>query len=367
MVNAKGGGAARKLWSRASRCRTIGASVRRAGPRHTHRKVFMTPDQARALTSISMFAAFADGIKSDPEREKVREVVEGLGVPSTTDAARRVLLKQTSVEQEATALDSEELRLLAWESAVGVCEADGVTSPAERVFLDQLARALGRAPERARTDIEQADSYTLAATPPPLPAAAAAGAAAGAVASVGAGSGGDPRAAQADAVVLKFSIAAAAADLLPQGVASAAIIPLQTKMVHSVAGVYGYPLSTAMIKEFVAAVGVGAAGQVVESYARKFLGKLAKQYLGKSAGSIAGTAINWGTGPVLTFATTYAMGMVARQYYSGGRTLSAIDLRGLFNSQVEKAKGLYGQYEGQIRQTAAGTSPSGLLGLLRGG
>jgi uncharacterized protein (DUF697 family)/tellurite resistance protein len=345
----------------------------------------MTPDQTRALTSISMFAAFADGAKSDAEREKVRDVVEGLGSPSTTEAARRVLLKQTSVEQEAGLLDSEELRLLAWEAAVGVCEADGVTSPAERAFLDRLAAALGRRADEARAEIDQADGFVRAAEPvgavvgvmpPPLPvmsagvaggALAVGGVAAGAGALASAGAGVDPRQAQADSAVLRFAIMAAAAELLPQGIATAAVIPLQTKMVHSVAGVYGYPLSGAMIKEFLATVGVGAAGQVIESYARKFLGKLAKQYLGKSAASIAGTAINWGTGPALTFATTYAIGMVARQYYAGGRTLSAIDLRTLLSGQVEKAKGLYSQYEPQVRQTAQSTSPTGLLSFLRGG
>jgi len=357
----------------------------------------MNPDQARALTAISMFAAFADGAKSDPEREKVREVVDGLGEVSTSEAARRVLLRQTTVAQEAAILDTQELRALAWEAAVGVCEADGVTTPAERAFLEDLARLLGRSPEAARAELDQADEFTRAGAavatnaavtitnsaplPPPLPigfaaplAVAAAGAAASSAFSPTATTAtstisptaADPRTTQADATTLKFAIITAAAELLPQNLATVAIIPLQTKMVHSIAGAYGYPLSAAMMKEFIATIGVGAAGQVVESYARKFLGQLAKQYLGKSAGKVASTAINWGTGPALTFATTYAIGMVAKQYYAGGRTISAIDLRTLFSAQVEKAKGLYGQYEPQIRQTASTTSPTQLLGFLRG-
>ena len=59
--------------------------------------------------------------------------------------------------------------------------------------------------------------------------------------------------------------------------------------------------------------------------------------------------------------------MVSRQYYSGGRSLSALDLKTLFSQQVEQAKGLYQRYEPQIRQTAATTDPRQLLNSLRGG
>ena len=122
----------------------------------------------------------------------------------------------------------------------------------------------------------------------------------------------------------------------PQDLATLAIIPLQTKMVHSVGTTYGYSLSASSIKEFVATIGIGMTGQVLEQYARKFLKKVGKGLLG----NIGKFGAAWATGPAMTFATTYAIGMVAKQYYAGGRTLSAIDQKTLFASEVERAKGL---------------------------
>jgi uncharacterized protein (DUF697 family)/tellurite resistance protein len=330
----------------------------------------ITPDQARALTSIAIFAAFADGGQSDAERTKVKEVVEGLGIPGTTEAFRRVVMKQTTVDDEARHLDSEELRLLAWEGALSVCESDGATTDKERRFLDDLAVALERSLDVAHREVAEADQMAEFATsdraPTTLPVLATSDAmppvtAAAATRSVAAPAAVDPRAAQVDQSVLRYSILTAAIELLPQDLATLAIIPLQTKMVHSVGTTYGYSLSASSIKEFVATIGIGMTGQVLEQYARKFLKKVGKGLLG----NIGKFGAAWATGPAMTFATTYAIGMVAKQYYAGGRTLSAIDLKTLFASEVERAKGLYEKYEPQVRNTAANTSASQVLASLR--
>lgn len=323
----------------------------------------VTAEHARALTSLALFAAFADGEKNDHERARVREVVEGLGNANMTEAMRRVLMKQTSVSQEAALLDTPELRSLAWESALVVCEADGMTSAAERRFLDELATALGRSVEAAHREVADADALHQPAVvenaaPPPLPVLARD--TAGPLAAPAPAA--DPRHAQVESTVLKYAILTAAVELLPQNLATLAIIPLQTKMVYGIGKTYGHALSAASIKEFIAAIGVGMTGQVVEQYARKLLGRFGSKILG----GMGKTAAEWGTGPALTFATTYAMGMVSRQYYAGGRSLSALDLRSLFSQQVEQAKGLYQRYEPQIRETAATTDPRQLLNSLRG-
>ena len=64
------------------------------------------------------------------------------------------------------------MRQDAFELAVGVCDADGVTTDAERGFLMGLARELGIDVEVARQTIENADA--LAAAPINLPAVGAA-------------------------------------------------------------------------------------------------------------------------------------------------------------------------------------------------
>jgi uncharacterized protein (DUF697 family) len=208
---------------------------------------------------------------------------------------------------------------------------------------------------QSRREVGELDAITLDAASEPGPALStaiervpvapmvAAGAAAGAALAAGAGPAAADAAKQeqalartreADAMILRSAILTAAIELLPQGLASVAIIPLQTKLVHSIAKLNGYPMTAAMIKEFLAVIGVGVAGQVVEDYARKFLGKLAKQFLGGMAGSVAKTAVN---------------------------------LKALFATQVERAKTLYAQYEPQIRSTASSTSPTQILSMLRPG
>ena len=312
----------------------------------------MNNDQATALATLTLFAAFADGSQSDPERARVREVVESLGNANLSNILKTVVFKETTPAAQAELLTTDELRTVAWESALSVCEADGATSPAERTFLDELAIALKRPLSSSATDIQLADALHHEPTSAPvlLPTLAAPQIPAT-----------DPRPAEVDATVLRYAILTAAVELLPQNLATLAIIPLQTKMVHGIGKTFGHSLSASSIKEFVATIGVGMTGQVIEQHARKLLGSLA----GKFLGGLGRTAVNWSTGPALTFATTYAIGKVAHQYYAGGRSLAAINLKALYSQNLEQAKSLYTQYEPQIRQTASTTNPATLLQSLR--
>jgi uncharacterized protein (DUF697 family) len=165
-----------------------------------------------------------------------------------------------------------------------------------------------------------------------------------------------------DASILRYAILNGGLELLPQGLATMAIVPLQMKMVYGVGKAYGVTLDRGHIKEFIATVGVGMTSQVVENLARNLLGGFARKIGGKTAGKLVGTA----TGAAMTFATTYAMGQVAKQYYAGGRKLSSVDLRTLFTREVERAKGLYTQYRPQVEQSARNTDASQILSMVRG-
>jgi hypothetical protein len=101
---------------------------------------------------------------------------------------------------------------------------------------------------------------------------------------------------------------------------------------------------------------------VVEGYARKLLGGL----LGKVGGGIGKTVGKQAASSVMSFATTWALGRLAQQYYSGGRKLSAIELRSLFGSLTEQARSLHSRYAGDIQQKAGSVNVSQLLPLIRG-
>jgi uncharacterized protein (DUF697 family)/tellurite resistance protein len=333
--------------------------------------------ELEAMGAICVMAALADGDKSGVERERIRAVLEGLGGETSkpmATACRRVLLQETTLEEEVRALRGEPMRRLAFEMAVAVCDADGAHDQAEAAFLERLRALVGLPQEEAASVVRDADALaTSPLAPPPLPLPLPAVAAAGSVVAVAppplpVSSGASvanvaTRDAEIDSTVLKYAILAGGLELLPQTMATMAIVPLQMKMVHGVGKSCGVSLDRGSIKEMLGVVGVGAASQVVESFARELVGGLAKKFLGKKAAKIAGVA----TGAGMTFATTWALGMVAKQYYAGGRKLSSIDLRALFGRELERAKALYPAHQGAVERSARETDLSSLLSIARGG
>ena len=54
----------------------------------------------------------------------------------------------------------------------------------------------------------------------------------------------------------------------------------------------------------------------------------------------------------MAFATTWAIGQVAKQYYGGGRTLDAAKLKAAFAPLLEQGQTLVGRYGGEIAERA---------------
>ncbi len=308
----------------------------------------MTSREQEAITALCLMAALADGATSDAERAKLKEVFDGLGIASAPAVYQRVLLKQTDLAAEAAALTSPEARALAFEMAVHVADTDGVTTPAEAEFLGSLRRALGLAESESAPVLAQAEA--IAATPLdsglPAPATPAAPAADDA---------------EVEGMIVRYAILNGALELLPQSIATMAILPLQMKMVYRIGTRYGYPLDRGHIKEFAATVGVGFGSQVLEGYARTLLGGLLKKALGKTAARIGKAAV----GPALSFATTWALGQVALSYYGGGRTLDVSALKSLFARKVEEGRALFPRYEGQVVEQARNVNVTDLVRMVR--
>ena len=312
-----------------------------------------TADQ-NALLTIALLAAFADGSKGDAERAEVRRVAESLGDAQINMAAlyQDVLLKRATVASAAAALSAPEIKQLAFELAVGVCDADGLRNAAETRFLAELGQALGLTQPQIAEPAATADALATmpledilgkpaeptAATVAPAPASAGP-----VVASVA-----DRSDAELDKSILNYSILNGALELLPQSMASMAIIPLQMKMVYRIGKAHGYELDRGHIKDLLATMGVGLTGQYLEDIGRKVIGGL----LGKVAGRMAGGLARGATGAAFSFATTYALGQVAKRYYAGGRTMSTQMLKDAYSSTLTQARGLQAQYAPQIEQQA---------------
>jgi uncharacterized protein (DUF697 family)/uncharacterized tellurite resistance protein B-like protein len=309
----------------------------------------MTLNEQRAILTLCLHAAFADGVKDDREREEVKRIAESLseGTPGL-DMARLyqdVLLKRLPLDTAVGALSDIGQRQFAYEMAVCVCEADGRMSPAERAFLDELKRFLNLDTGQSSA-IEQAIEPIVSAADLPVKPLEQVG----------------PLDAEQEKTILNSALLNGALELLPQSWASMAIIPLQIRMVYGIGKAYGVELDQGHIKEFIAAAGVGLTSQYLEQFGRKLLGGL----LGKAAGKTFGKIGRAATGMAFSFATTYALGQVAKRYYAGGRTMSTALLQETFQSLLTPAKQLQQQYLPQIEQKARSLDMGQVMNLVRG-
>jgi len=339
----------------------------------------MTPTETRAVLGLSLLAAFVDGDKHERERAEIRRIAEnlsqadGLHLPTLY---QDVLMKRVTLADVTSSLASTDAKQLAYEMAVCVCDADGTLSDAERRFLDGARSALGLDAGDASRFSAEADE--LAAVPPssgraPIDAAGATAAIAAAGAATAAASVSTPGghvaaatsnvdAAELDQAILNAAILNGALELLPETLSTMAIIPLQMKLVYRIGKAHGYELDTGHIKDFIATVGVGLTSQYLEQAGRKLLGGL----LGKVGGGLLRGVGNQAVSSGMSFATTYALGHVAKRYYAGGRTLSTQMLKDAYAGVVKEGQGLQTRYLPAIQEKARTINPSQILSMVRG-
>jgi uncharacterized protein (DUF697 family) len=171
-----------------------------------------------------------------------------------------------------------------------------------------------------------------------------------------------PDAAALDKLIVDAATLNGALELLPQRLATLAVIPLQLRLVYRIGQAHGYELDAGHLKDFAATAGVGLASQYVERAGRALVGGLLRGMLGKLVGGAASMA----TGSAMSFATTYALGQVAKRYYGGGRTLTPEALREAFQSMLADGKALQEKYSGAIQDRARTVDVGKLVGMVRG-
>jgi uncharacterized protein (DUF697 family)/tellurite resistance protein len=321
----------------------------------------MNSSEQEAVLTIALLAAFADGTE-DREREEIKRIAESLsgepGAPQMAQLYQKVLLKRVDVTQAAAALSDPNHKQLAYEMAVCVCDADAVASDAEQKFLKELRTVLGL--DSQQTSQVERDAAALADAPlPNTPVAAAATQTAQPIGD------GTRRASMSDAeldrYILNHSIVNGAIELLPQSLATMAIIPLQIKLVYRIGQAYGFQLDKGHIREFLATAGVGLTSQYVEQIGRKLLGGL----LGTVAGGLGRGLGRVTAGAAFSFATTYALGQLAKRYYSGGRQMSTALIQQTYQSLLGQAKRIQGQYSSEIQHKASTLDAGQVISMVR--
>lgn len=172
-----------------------------------------------------------------------------------------------------------------------------------------------------------------------------------------------PDAQAIDQQILRAAITNGAIELLPESLSTLAIIPLQMRLVYQIGQQYGYPLDKGHIRDFLATLGVGVTSQYLEQAGRKLLGSLLGKKLGKGMlGGLGRQAVSSG----MSFASTYALGHVAREYYAGGRTLSTQMLKDAYQRMLGDGRALQSQYLPRIEAESRQLDAAKVIALVRG-
>lgn len=306
----------------------------------------MNPTDRDAIVTICVLAARADGTRDTPETAQFERIIADLGVTDLSAILARV--DTSGVGEVARRLSTPEARRTAYETALAVCYADGDLNPAERAFLEGLRGDLGLAGDpEAEAAIEEARVLATAPIPgPPLPVEEAP------PPGVHKSQAGLPPVtmdAAIDAMIRQHALIAGALELLPQSLASLAIIPLQLRLVHRIGADYGQKLDPQQVKVLLGVLGLGTVGQVLDGVARKALRGVGRGLLGRMLGGFAGGVAGSAAGMGLAFASTWALGHAAKQYYAQGQKLSREDLQALFLRFKAEAQEVLPRVQEEIR------------------
>ncbi len=304
--------------------------------------IALTRTETESILTLCLMASFADGEKHEREGRQIRNIADSLASEELDVAAlcQEVLLNKPDTAVIAARLENPKARLLAYEMAVCVCDADEVRNEPERAFLKELSRALSLPAATA----ESADSASAAITN----------------VAITPWSSAEPE--ETNAMILRYAIVGGALELLPQTMATLAIVPLQTKMVYRLSKKHGFELDQKSVAEFMAAVGLGLASQVFESFARRLSRGIGKNVGGRIGGQIGDAA----GGVAMSFASTYALGHLARLFYEGGRSLSIASLKSTYLPLLEDGKALAQKYSAEIARQSQQFQNADISTLMKG-
>lgn len=295
----------------------------------------MTEQEQKAILTLCFMAAATDGI-NDAEHTEIRRIADRSPSPNIQidKLYQDVVQRKKGLAEVVRDLKDPEARRLAYELAVGACNADGPTSDAEKQFLVGLEAELELSAQAAAEVRSQAEGVTTPAvivSPPSQPHGQA----------------------DLDKMISDTAILTGALELLPSSLSTMAIIPLQMRLVYRIGQQYGFQLDQNSVKDLLGTLGVGISSQFLEGVASKILGGLFGG-LGRQAASSG-----------VSFATTYALGQVAKQYYAAGRKIDTAELKRTFTTLLDEAKARKDQYSQQIQQKLNEVKSANLVPLMK--
>lgn len=320
----------------------------------------MQEQDREPVGTICLLAALADGVRSAEEQAQLARIATRLGI--TLPAEPR-----DTVGDLAARLSTREVRQRTYEMAASVVYADGEANAREQAFLQGLREAL--ALDDSAVGSLDRDALSLAEAPLGVAPAADTSGDKGIPKGLFASQGGIPTInpdAALDSLIKKQAMLTGALEILPQQIATLAIIPLQMRLVYRIGADFGHHLDSAQIRDLLGAMGIGAAAQVLDGMSRRIIGGLGRGILGSVLGGIVGGTAAVAAGAGLSFVTTYALGHAAKQYYAQGRKLSREDLATLYRKFRSDAEQILPSLQEQIHQQSQHMDLPKLLASIRG-
>ena len=283
----------------------------------------LTPQEALAGIKVLIFMARADGIFRAEEEQILLETCETLGLPpevSLLDLVR----EDIDLEAELAHITTPAAREQVYAAALALACADRNRSPEEREVLARIKNAFGSAP--AKTDLVQRFMDDTRNTLLPAEIAPIS----------------DPaeRDKTIEQVIQNYAIFTAVLGAFPiPGVAlvvDIAILTFQLKMIEEIGRYWGYTIN----RKDAELLRDGMVGGMGVSLFRIAVSNAAKLVPGW--GSVVGAS--------LSYASTWAFGKVANQYYASGGKLDPQALQAAFKQARREGEQKYRENQAEIAQ-----------------
>jgi len=285
----------------------------------------MPINEQETVASLKLLVAMAkaDGELAPEESETFAQSLGGAGLPAGLTAGA-LLAGSYDVDQLVGEIRSTEAREAAFSACFSMAYADRKVHPAEQALLEKLEKAWTVPPAKkgllGRIFSETWDTLSLTSIQPIA----------------------DParRKAQVDEDVLKYSILSGVLGANPVPIGSLAtdmaVVGLQMKMFRDVGQYWGRETSKDAVKQLFAGLGVGTGARIALTNLMKFI---------PVAGSVAGAATS--------FASTWALGKVANQYWESGGKADLKMLRELFKTSQAEGKREYEARKAEVEAAKA--------------
>jgi uncharacterized protein (DUF697 family)/tellurite resistance protein len=273
----------------------------------------MSTNENETLASLKVLVcmAKADGVLHPEERSVLDDALAGAKLAGNV-TVQSLLDGTHDFDAALNAIKSQEVRDATFSSAFAIAYADRWCDPAEQALLERIEKAFVVSTEKkslfGRLFAETKDTVSLSNIKPIA----------------------DPKARQKeiDEDVLKYSILSAVLGAFPIPIASIAtdlaVVGLQAKMFRDIGQYWGRETSKDTVKQVMGGIGVGTGARIAVNNLAKFI---------PGVGSVVAASTN--------FASTWALGKVANQYWESGGKADMKMLKELFVKSRAEGKTAY--------------------------